>query len=125
MVVFGTPDGHPDFVEQWLGRKLDEQQELLDRIPAVQDTQCAWLLLLLCAGPRAAHILRNLPPTQSQQYARAHDAAMLRCLSRAIGGERCKMDMRICLLRTDKLTFKHFFLIFCLNIYVRTFVLLR
>ena len=26
--------------------------QLLSRIPAVQDAQCAWLLLLMCAGPR-------------------------------------------------------------------------
>ena len=29
-------------------------------VPAVQDAQSAWLLFLMCAGPRAHHILRNL-----------------------------------------------------------------
>ena len=84
MVVLGTPVGHSDFVQQWLEQKRAEHRVLFDRIPLVQDTQCAWLLLLLCAGPRAVHALRNLPPTQSFQYARAHDAAMLECLSRIL-----------------------------------------
>ena len=85
MVVLGTPVGHPDFVQHWLQLKQEEHRTLVDRIPSVQDPQCAWLLLLLCAGPRAVHVLRNLPPSQSQHFARAHDAAMLECLARILG----------------------------------------
>ena len=38
--------------------------------------QCAWQLLLQCAGPRANHLLRTLPPSQSRAYAAAHDEGM-------------------------------------------------
>ena len=33
-----------------------------DAIPSVPDLQCAWQLLLQCAGPRCHHLLRTVPP---------------------------------------------------------------
>ena len=62
VVVLGTPVGDTAFIQRWLHDKLGEELTFLDRIPLVPDAQCAWLLLLLCAGPRAVHVLRNLPP---------------------------------------------------------------
>ena len=61
VVVLGVPVGHSAFVQKWLADKEESHQQFLTRIPVVQDAQCAWLLLLMCAGPRANHILRNLP----------------------------------------------------------------
>ena len=39
----------------------------------VRDLQSAWLLFLFCAGPRANHLLRLLPPTVVDNYATQHD----------------------------------------------------
>ena len=55
--------------------------QLLARIPAVQDTQCAWLLLLMCVGPRANHILRNLPPSEASEFGQHHDNHLRACLA--------------------------------------------
>ena len=49
------------------------------------DPQCAWLLLLLCAGPRMVHALRTIPPSQAAEFATTHDAAMQECLQRILG----------------------------------------
>ena len=52
------------FVQKWLVDKEGFHLQLLSSIPAVQDAQSAWLLLLMCAGPGANHILRATCPLQ-------------------------------------------------------------
>ena len=81
LVVLGVPVGHSAFVQKWLADKEESHQQFLTRIPAVQDAQCAWLLLLMCAGPRANHILRNLPPSEVSQFAQNHDTSLRACLA--------------------------------------------
>ena len=73
--------GHSAFVQKWLEDKEESHLQFLTRIPAVQDAQCAWLLLLVCAGPRANHILRNLPPSDVSQFAQNHDNCLRACLA--------------------------------------------
>ena len=51
------------------------------------DLLCAWLLLAMCASPRADHLLRTLPPDLSASYARGHDDAVWRCLLALLGEE--------------------------------------
>ena len=51
----------------------------------VPDTQCAWQILLQCAGPRCYHFLRTIPPSQSETYADAHDEGMWRALEAVMG----------------------------------------
>ena len=71
VVVLGTPVGHPEFVRAWTGDRLQEERRLVTELPQLPDLQCAWLLLLFCASPRANHTLRTLPPTQAAPYAGA------------------------------------------------------
>ena len=80
-MVFGVPVGHSAFVQKWLADKEGSHLQLLARIPAVQDAQCAWLLLLMCAGPRANHILRNLPPSEVSEFGQHHDNHLRACLA--------------------------------------------
>ena len=47
--VLGTPLGHPEFVASHLEHIAEEHRVLLERMPAVQDVQSAWLILLHCA----------------------------------------------------------------------------
>ena len=61
-------------------------QELWRAIPSVPDLQCAWQLLLQCAGPRCHHFLRTVPPTQSRVYAEGHDRGMQEVMARLLGG---------------------------------------
>ena len=47
-----------------------------NQLPNPPDLQRAWLLLLLCASPRAEHAIRTMPPSASAAYARGHDNAI-------------------------------------------------
>ena len=80
-MVLGVPVGHSVFVQKWFADKEGSHLQLLARIPAEQDTQCAWLLLLMCAGPRANHILRNLPPSEASKFGQHHDNHLRACLA--------------------------------------------
>ena len=62
VIVLGSPIGSSEFVGRWIQEKLSEHKPLLERIPAMEDLQCAWLLLLLCGSSRADYTLRNLRP---------------------------------------------------------------
>ena len=42
---------------------------LLERIPAVQDVQSAWLILLHCAAARANYLLRVERPALVRRFA--------------------------------------------------------
>ncbi|OLP83702.1 hypothetical protein AK812_SmicGene35526 [Symbiodinium microadriaticum] len=86
IVVLGTPIGHQDFVQAWAARRLKEEERLLSQLPKLPDLQCSWLLLLLCASPRANHALRTVPPLEIQAYARAHDQAIWHTLKQCLGG---------------------------------------
>ena len=80
-VALGTPLGHPRFVAAHTDTRL------LDEVRLLQELQCAWLLLAMCASPRADHLLRTLPPSLSASYARGHDDAVWRCLLALLGEE--------------------------------------
>ena len=54
--ILGTPMGHPEYVRAHLERTGQEHQILLDRVPLIQDAQCAWMMLLHCASARANHL---------------------------------------------------------------------
>ena len=81
--VLGTLLGHRDFVAAHLARVLRSHETLLERIPAVQDVQCAWALLLHSAASRANYQLRVVRPELTEGFARGHDEGHLtRCLCR-------------------------------------------
>ena len=86
VVVLGSPVGHPAFVQGWAEERLRTEQLLLDQLPKLPDLQCAWLLLLLCASPRANHAIRTMPPSASAAYARGHDDAIWATLQTMLGG---------------------------------------
>ena len=58
---------------------MREEQELWRAIPSVPDLQCAWQLLLQCAGA-------TVPPNQSRVYAEGHDREMQEVMARLLGG---------------------------------------
>ena len=53
--VLATPVGSKNFVAAHTAERMQKEHELLEAIPAVQDLQCAWQILLHCAGPRCNH----------------------------------------------------------------------
>ena len=81
VVILGTPLGHFDFVQRHLQSKVESHRVLLERIPAVPDSQAAWLILLFYASARANFLLRALPPEATREFARQHDESLRMCLS--------------------------------------------
>ena len=86
LVVLGTPIGHPHFIAAWAAQRMRTEKELLHQLPLLPDLQCAWLLLAMCASPRANHALRTVPPQAVASYAQAHDAAIWETLELCLGG---------------------------------------
>ena len=84
--VLGTPSGHPHFITSWAESRMLTERELLNQLPRLPDLQCAWLLLAMCASPRANHALRTVPPLDIAGYAQAHDDAVWETLQACLGG---------------------------------------
>ena len=68
------------FIRSCASNRLEEERRLLAQLPQLPDLQCAWLLLLFCAAPRAQHLLRTVPLAAIAEYARAHDDDVWRTL---------------------------------------------
>ena len=83
--VLGTPLGSDEFVRVQLQSTVDSHWLLFHRIPAVQDLQSAWLLLLFCAASRATHYLRVCRPSVTDLFARQHDAHIWQCVVALLG----------------------------------------
>ena len=49
--ILGVPVGRTEFVEHELDSRATCHAELLEKIPFVEDLQCAWLILLYCGCP--------------------------------------------------------------------------
>ena len=81
LVVLGAPIGHGAFVAQHLEAILEEHRRLLARIPHVGDLQSSWLLLSMCANPRANFFLRALAPEDTAAFAAAHDDNLANALA--------------------------------------------
>ena len=86
-----SPAGRHPFAcptkETWVGdRALDPARRGIVALgaslglPALADTQVAWLLLSFCAAPRAQYALRSLAAQDTRANAAGHDAAVLACL---------------------------------------------
>ena len=48
--ILGTPIGSEDFVQRVIDRRLEDEAKLWDALTWVPDLQCAWKILLQCAG---------------------------------------------------------------------------
>ena len=85
--ILGTPLRHPEDDHDQLRRTSVDNRWLLERIPAVQDLQSAWLLLSLCAGTHANCLLRATPPQMALEFAANHTVSLRTCLQRILGAE--------------------------------------
>ena len=81
LTVLGAPIGHADFIQTQLQQASQAHTGFLQDIPALDDLQASWLLLLFCASPRCNYLLRMLPPLDTTQYAQDHDTAVAHCFT--------------------------------------------
>ena len=86
MKILGTPVGSDEFVEAKIEARLADERLLWEAVSWVPDLQCAWQILLQCAGPRCHHLLRTLPPSQVERYAQGHDEGMMATMETLLEG---------------------------------------
>ena len=65
MTVLGSPIGTEELIQSFTDRRLEEERRLWNATLSVLVLQCAWQLLLQCAGPRCHHVLWTVPSSQS------------------------------------------------------------
>ena len=82
--ILGTPVGHEAFILHKLVEKTAAHSVLLDRIPAIENVQAAWLLLLFCAAAKAKFLLRTVNPELTLDYAAHQDNRCWQCLCRIL-----------------------------------------
>ena len=82
--ILGTPVGHEAFIVHKLAEKTAAHFVLLDRIPATENVQAVWLLLLFCAAAKANFLLRTVCPELTFDYAAHHDSRFWQCLCRIL-----------------------------------------
>ena len=96
--ILGTPVGSDSYVEVATDERINEEARLWAALAWVPDLQCAWQILLQCAGPRCHHFLRTVPPHQSAKYADNHDKGMMEATQTVLGSipgsEVCKEEGR-------------------------------
>ena len=85
LTILGTPVGSEAYIRHQLQLTSQSHQQLLQRIPALDDLQASWLLLLFCASPRSNHILRTVAPELVNDFVGTHDAAVASCLQQLLG----------------------------------------
>ena len=64
---------------------IAKHRVFLDRIPAVNDLQSAWLLLTFCAATRANFSLRSVSPELALEFAVQHDTNVWQCFCNSLG----------------------------------------
>ena len=97
--ILGTPVGSYEFVEAKIEARLADEKLLWEAISWVPDLQCAWQILLQCAGPRCHHLLRTVPPNATSRVSRLErciaqlspdDSTELRALQAALEKARAQ-----------------------------------
>ena len=83
--VLGIPTGRQEYVQEFLAYKTRQQQVLFQRIPWVNDTQSAFLLLSMCGATRANFWLRAVRPEDTEEFARRHDENVWACFREILG----------------------------------------
>ena len=84
--ILGTPVGTQEFAQVACAARLEEEDKLWEAVKWIPDLQCAWQVLVQCAGPRCHHLLRTLPPSHAVAYAQGHDEGMQRAMASLLEG---------------------------------------
>lgn len=85
LTILSTPLVSETYVRHQLNNINCSHEQLLQRIPARDDLQAFWFLLLFCASPRSNYILRTTAPAFTTEFAADHDVAVTSCLRQLLG----------------------------------------
>eukprot|EP00959_Pyramimonas_sp_CCMP1952_P385265 8074361-Pyramimonas_sp.AAC.1 len=77
--------GTDAFVRSHAEERLQKEMRLLDKLPALGDVQCVWVMLAMSARARANHMARILPPNMSRDCTDGHDNATWDCFCNIFG----------------------------------------
>ena len=84
--ILVTLVGTAEFEHAVCAARLAEEDKLWKAIKWIPDLQCAWQVLVQCAGPRCHHFSRTMPPSRSAEYAEGHDVGMQQAMNRCWKG---------------------------------------
>jgi len=85
VVVFGTPIGHPEWVQRKLRELISAHRASLRALPLLGSAQVSQHLIASSHSARAVHLLRTLPPAVSEAFALAHDDQMWVAFGHVLG----------------------------------------
>ena len=88
-VVLGTPIGSLSFVKDRCMKQVNTAKTFLSKLPYIDDTQSAMLILRYCGIPKISHLLRCVPPTVTAEATREFDVAIINTFEAIIG---CKLS---------------------------------
>ena len=74
--MLGSPAGTPEYIQEAVQERLAVEADFWRKILWVPDLQCAWQLLVQCAGPRCHHFLRTVLPSLAGENAAGHHQSM-------------------------------------------------
>ena len=89
LVVLGTPIGSLSFVKDRCMKQVNTAKTFLSKLPYIDDTQSAMLILRYCGIPKISHLLRCVPPTVTAEATREFDVAIINTFEAIIG---CKLS---------------------------------
>ena len=72
-------------MQEFLAHKTRQQQVLFQRIPWINYTQSAFLLLSMCGATRTNFWLRAVRPEDTEEFARRHDENVWACFREILG----------------------------------------
>ena len=85
--LLGSPVGPPSFCEESMLKRVRKVQDVLDRLPDLQDSQMETTILRSClALPKVSFALRTCPPGHIKEASSKFDNVMLEAISDLAGG---------------------------------------
>ena len=96
MYVLKVPIGRDSFVKAELNKKLDDLKKIVNSITEMPHTHEAFSLLQNCANVcRVTHLLRTIPPRQSEDFVTAFDEVLRHGFEKLIGTKLEKKWWRV------------------------------
>ena len=85
MIILGVPEGSEDYMKTDLDAKHIKHENRITQILKMKDEpQIMYLLLRYCCNPRITYWLRNMRPRDTSDFAKRHDARIMKAWSQIL-----------------------------------------